>query len=203
MLSADPMTALNDTTVPALADALASQLLPSGFDYFVIDGGWTTSKVTFENGSSYMKQNLDEWGRPIPAPERYKDMKALADKLHARGLKIGLWTIRGAHVDAVARKLPIKGTKYTIDQIIDTHSKPGAGMKAPPGAGGANMSCLWAAEWLGVNGSHPAAQAYCEQNPPPPFPLSSCNCCFGHRLLIQPDTAELACRTRRQPGGAA
>ena len=156
-----PMTSLNDSSVHALADSLAKDLLPSGYDYFVIDGGWTTSKVTFENGSSMMKQNLDAYGRPIPAPERYPDgMKALADAVHAKGLKLGLWTIRGAHMDAVAQKLPIKGTSYTIDQIIDTHSKPGAGMSAPPGTGGANMSCLWAAEWLGVNTSHPAAQAY-------------------------------------------
>ena len=26
--------------------------------------------------------------------------------------------------------------------------------------GGKNGSCLWASEWLGVNKSHPAAQAY-------------------------------------------
>ena len=38
-------------------------------------------------------------------------------KVKALGLKLGLWTIRGAHVDAVAAKLPVKGTKYTIDQV--------------------------------------------------------------------------------------
>ena len=66
-------------------------------------------------------------------------MKALAARVHSKGLKLGLWTIRGAHVEAARRRLPIKGTNYTIDEIIDTHSKPGAGMNAPPGAGGANM----------------------------------------------------------------
>ena len=30
------------------------------------------------------------------------------------GLKFGLWTIRGVHVDAVARRLPVKGMEqYT------------------------------------------------------------------------------------------
>lgn len=154
------MTALNDSSVMTLADSLATQLLPSGYEYLVIDGGWTTSKLSYANGTSYMHQNLDACGRPIPAPERYANMTALAERVHAKGLKLGLWTIRGAHKDAVARKLPIKGTTYTVDQIIDTHSKPGAGMNAPPGTGGANMSCLWAADWLGVNASHPAAQAY-------------------------------------------
>ena len=134
-----PMTALNDSSVDALAEALAAQLLPSGYQFLVIDGGWTTSKVAYPNGSSTMRQNLDEWGRPIAAPERYSDMKALAARVHSKGLKLGLWTIRGAHVEAARRRLPIKGTNYTIDEIIDTHSKPGAGMHAPPGAGGANM----------------------------------------------------------------
>jgi len=155
-----PNTALNDTSVPVLASAMAQQLLPAGYDYFVIDGGWTTSEVTLGNGTTEKKQNLDQYGRPVAAPERYADMKKLANTIHALGLKFGLWTIRGAHVDAVAQRLPIKGTKYTIDQIIDQHSKSGAGMNATPGTGGANMSCLWAAEWLGVNTSHPAAQAY-------------------------------------------
>ena len=64
------MTALNDSSVVALADTLAAQLLPSGYEYLVIDGGWTTSKISFANGSSVMRQNLDAWGRPVPAPER-------------------------------------------------------------------------------------------------------------------------------------
>jgi hypothetical protein len=77
-------------------------------------------------------------------------MAELAKKVNTLGLKFGLWTIRGVHKDAVAKKLKVKGTEFTIDQLVDV-GNPG---------GGKNGSCLWASEWLGVNTSHPAAQAY-------------------------------------------
>ncbi len=47
-------------------------------------------------------------------------MRALAEKIHGMGLKFGLWTIRGVHADAVARRLPVKGMEqYTLDQLVD------------------------------------------------------------------------------------
>ena len=49
-----------------------------------------------------------------------------------------------------AKKLKVKGTEYTIDELVDEDNE----------GGGKNGSCLWASEWLGVNASHPAAQAY-------------------------------------------
>ena len=70
--------------------------------------------------------------------------------MNKRGLKLGLWAIRGVRKAAVDKKCPIAGTKYTVDQLVDTES---------PG-GGANGSCLWASTCLGVNMSHPAAQTY-------------------------------------------
>ena len=55
------------------------------------------------------------------------------------------------HVDAVSRRLPIKGMEaHDVSELVDVGS---------PG-GGPNGSCLWAKSWLGVNMSHPAAQAY-------------------------------------------
>ena len=35
---------LNETIVLQLADSLQTQLLPSGYKYLVIDGGWTAGK---------------------------------------------------------------------------------------------------------------------------------------------------------------
>jgi hypothetical protein len=103
---------------------VASSFPIAGFEYLVIDGGWTSTRKHLPNGTIVQKQHLDEFGRPIAAPERYKNMHALADMVHGKGLKLGLWTIRGAHVDAVAQRLPVKGTNYTIDQIIDQHAYP-------------------------------------------------------------------------------
>ena len=141
---------INATSVPELARLLAaSPLGASGYSYFVIDGGWSNSM----NSSGAWLQNLDGWGRPVPAPERFPggSMQAVAAYARSLGLDFGLWHIRGVHVDAVTRRLPVKGMEqYTLDQIVDSSAI----------AGGKNGSCLWAPEWLGVNASHPAAQAY-------------------------------------------
>ena len=140
---------LNSTSLPALArEAAASPLAGALFENFVVDGGWSISMI---NGTAM--QNLDGYGRPVPAPERFPgdSMLQIATYASTLGLRFGLWAIRGVHVDAVARKLPIKGMEqYTLDQIVDSQ----------PAGGGKNGSCLWASQWLGVNTSHPAAQAY-------------------------------------------
>lgn len=60
--------------------------------------------------------------------------------------KFGVWVIKGVYKGAAAAKLPIKGTQYTLDQIID--QKKG------------NGSCVWAGDWLGINASHPGVQPF-------------------------------------------
>ena len=141
---------LNATSLPALAALFAASPLArmGGFVDFVVDGGWSNSWLP--NGSSV--QHLDGFGRPVPAPERFPGgLRDIAIGVRALGLKFGLWHIRGIHVDAAARRLPVKGMpQYTLDMLVDA-GNPG---------GGPNGSCLWAPEWLGVNASHPAAQAY-------------------------------------------
>jgi hypothetical protein len=139
---------LNSTSLPALAATFAAgPLAAAGFTDFVVDGGWASSP----NGSAWV-QNLDAWGRPVAAPERFPDgLKGIAAGVRALGLKFGLWHIRGIHVSAAARRLPVKGMEqYTLDELVDSQKT----------GGGNNGSCLWAPEWLGVNASHPAAQAY-------------------------------------------
>ena len=143
-----PFDELNETLVLHIADAMAAQLLPFGYEYLVIDGGWTESKLP--TGTRF--NHIDEYGRPIAAPERYPSGIAwLAGQVRQRGLKLGLWTIRGVHADAVRRRTPILGAPgHTADELVD---------ELPVG-GGPNGSCLWSSSWLGVNMSHPAAQAY-------------------------------------------
>ena len=150
--SFDSYGGLNHTKAIQLADILAEQLLPHGYEYLVMDGGWSSGKscVTFPNGSTAAGECIDEFGRPVPDPERFPDMRKLAEEVKSRGLKLGLWTIRGVHQNAVAAKARVKGTQYTVDELVDIE----------PVGGGANGSCLWAHEYLGVNMSHPAAQAF-------------------------------------------
>ena len=128
----------------------ASPLVPAGYD--MITGGFSGwSQSPLANGSTV--QHLDAWGRPAPAPERFPpgSMAAAAAVAKSLGIKFGLWIIRGVHVSAVAQRLPVKGAPgVTADMIVD---------QAATG-GGANGSCLWDADWLGVNGSHPAAAAW-------------------------------------------
>ena len=55
-------------------------------DTFVIDGGWSISYTHLPNGTTLQKQNLDAYGRQVPAPDRYPggDMAALASHAHAK-----------------------------------------------------------------------------------------------------------------------
>ena len=58
----------------------------------------------------------DEFGRPTPNAEMYPSaangagMKPLADALAARGLKLGLWFMRGVPRSAATKRLPILGS---------------------------------------------------------------------------------------------
>ena len=62
---------------------------------------------------------MDEWGRLLPAPNRFPSaadgagFKPLADYVHGKGLKFGIHLMRGIPRQAVARKLPVKGTSVT------------------------------------------------------------------------------------------
>jgi hypothetical protein len=144
---------LNTSSLTDLVRALSSSPLSSaGFTTFFLDGGWSISTGVFPNGTAFTKQNLDAFGRPVPAPERYPGgLSGVAAVARSLGLGFGLWHIRGVHVDAVAAKLPVKGMpQFTLDQLVDDF----------PISGGKNGSCLWAPEWLGVNPLHPAAGAY-------------------------------------------
>lgn len=138
---------LNQSTAHALATAMASQLLPHGFDHFVLDGGWARS--TDADGN--VTWHFDEWGRPVAAPDRYDDLARLSREVKGLGLKFGLWTVRGVHRDFL--HLRVKGMEqYALGDLVDQEAT----------GGGANGSCLWMREMLGVNMSHPAAMAYYE-----------------------------------------
>lgn len=142
----------NEGQVLAVMHDMKEQgLLAAGYNYIVLDGAWWNNPT---NGSSKHLEstgsfNVDAWGRFIPDVTMYpvtqdgRGLKALADKLHAEGFKLGIWIPRGIPAVAVERKLPILGTSYTADQIVD-HSQ----------------DCTWCSYTYGINPSHPAARAY-------------------------------------------
>ncbi|MEO6028208.1 MAG: glycoside hydrolase family 27 protein, partial [Candidatus Binatia bacterium] len=74
-------TKIDDRTIRAIADALvASGMRDAGYVHVNIDDGWQGTR--------------DEQGTLRPN-ERFPDMKALADYLHGRGLKLGIYTSPG------------------------------------------------------------------------------------------------------------
>src|SRR6185369_4330459 len=74
-------TAVDDGKVRAAADAIvATGLAGVGFQYVNIDDGW--------------EKGRDTQGR-ILCNEKFPDMKALADYVHSRGLKLGIYSSPG------------------------------------------------------------------------------------------------------------
>jgi alpha-galactosidase len=74
----------DDATVRQMADAMVSSgMRDAGYTYIVVDEGW----------SSYR----DKDGK-ITGNARFPDMKALADYVHSKGLKIGIYSSPGPQV---------------------------------------------------------------------------------------------------------
>ena len=71
---------------------------------------------------------MDEFGRLIPAPNRFpssangRGFKALADYVHSKGLKFGIHIMRGIACKAVDANLPIAGSKLRAADIANKES---------------------------------------------------------------------------------
>jgi alpha-galactosidase len=71
----------DDATVRTMADAMVSSgMRKAGYTYIVVDEGWTSGRDA--NGK-------------IIGNRRFPDMKALADYVHSKGLKIGIYSSPG------------------------------------------------------------------------------------------------------------
>jgi len=74
----------DDATVRQMADAMVSSGMgAAGYTYVIVDEGWSSSRDA--NGN-------------ITGNARFPDMKALADYVHSKGLKIGIYSSPGPHV---------------------------------------------------------------------------------------------------------
>ncbi|MDR2628170.1 MAG: glycoside hydrolase family 127 protein, partial [Dysgonamonadaceae bacterium] len=110
--------------VKANADYMAEHLKPFGWEYIVVDIRWF---VENDKAGGYNQTDpryvMDEYGRYLPAVNRFpsaannRGFKPLADYIHSKGLKFGIHIMRGVPKQAVEKKLPIKGTNRTADQI--------------------------------------------------------------------------------------
>ncbi len=72
---------INDSIIRSIADAMVSTgMAKAGYEYIVIDDGWEGGRD--ENGNIYPNSN-------------FPDMKALADYVHRKGLKLGIYSSPG------------------------------------------------------------------------------------------------------------
>ena len=98
-----------------------SHLLPYGWDTVVVDYRWYDAFAHDNNASNkaFAPLTMDATGRLLPAPNRFPSaadghgFKALAEKIHAMGLKFGIHIMRGIPRNAV--------TANTADRRLGLH----------------------------------------------------------------------------------
>jgi hypothetical protein len=145
--------AVNEEEVRGNAKMMEVHLKDAGWEYVVIDYCWYYPHVGALNNPPQTEDYkpslpMDEYGRLLPAIDRFpsaangQGFKEIADYVHSLGLKFGIHIMRGIPREAVARKMPIKGTNYTADQITD------------------HTPCRWLNTMWGVDMDKPGAQEY-------------------------------------------
>jgi alpha-galactosidase len=100
----------SESEVKAIADIVSTQLASYGYEYLLIDEFWY-------NG-------FDAYGRWQADPSKFPDgIKAVADYVHSKGLKLGIYMMPGINDTVVAANSPIYGTTYHVKDIVT--SAPG------------------------------------------------------------------------------
>lgn len=114
---------VNEEQLIANADYMAKHLKQYGWEYIVCDIQWYEPKACSNDYNNFTKLCCDEYGRLIPAENRFpsskdgKGFKPIADYIHSLGLKFGIHIMRGIPRQAVHADLPIKDSKYTARQV--------------------------------------------------------------------------------------
>ncbi len=97
---------INEAKIMAQADAMAKRLKQFGYEYINLDAGWTKS--------------FDEHGRRVFDPQKFPHgIKWLADYVHQKGLKIGLYMEPGVPEEVLKENGLILGTDLHIADITD------------------------------------------------------------------------------------
>ena len=98
-----------------------NDLMKHGWEYVVIDIRWYCNHPSLGGGNYNQRGTqdyvLDEYGRYLPSPTRFpscmvdgenKGFKAIADSLHAMGLKFGIHIMRGVPKSVVGSNYKLK-----------------------------------------------------------------------------------------------
>lgn len=142
-------TSITEAQAKQQADFMAANLLPHGWRILTVDIQWFEPGAS---GHSYRPDAplvMDEWGRLLPAPNRFPSasggagFEPLARYVHGLGLQLGIHLMRGIPRLALARNLPVKGTSVRAADIANQASV-----------------CPWNPDMFGVDMEKPGAQAY-------------------------------------------
>ena len=141
--------AVTEKEVRQNAEYMAKYLKPYGWEYVVVDIQWYEPKAANNEYHPFTDMCMDEYGRYMPAPERFpsaadgKGFKPLADYVHSLGLKFGIHIMRGIPRQAVHKNLPVLGTDRTAREVAKTAS-----------------ICVWNTDNYGLDPKKCGARAY-------------------------------------------
>jgi alpha-galactosidase len=139
---------VTEDEVVANAEFMAAELKEFGWDTVVVDIQWYEPDPGRHHYNEVADPVLDAFGRQLPAPNRFPSaadgsFKALADRVHALGLRFGVHMMRGIPKKAVELDLPVLGGGTTAARIADREN-----------------ACPWNPDNYGIDHSAPGAQAY-------------------------------------------
>lgn len=142
-------TGIDETAARDVAQIMARELLPHGYNIFTVDIQWYEPKASGYDYRANAQLCMDEFGRLIPAPNRFPSsangagFKPLADYVHSLGLKFGIHVMRGVPRQAVQSNTKILGSAAHAGDIADR----------------VNV-CTWNGDMFGVDTMRPGAQPY-------------------------------------------
>ena len=106
--------AVNEKQLKENADYMAKNLKKYGWEYIVCDIQWYEPKAKDNDYNNFTELDMDEYGRLIPAENRFpsakggQGFKPIADYVHSLGLKFGIHIMRGIPRQAVHKNTKIK-----------------------------------------------------------------------------------------------
>jgi alpha-galactosidase len=142
-------TTVTEAQTKAQADSMAQHLARYGWNLITVDIQWYEPQATGFDYRAGAKLVMDEWGRLLPATNRFPSaaggagFKALADYVHGKGLKFGIHLMRGIPRQAVAANTPVRGASQHAADIADRR-----------------RVCPWNTDMYGVDMAKPGAQEY-------------------------------------------
>ena len=142
-------TTVTEQQIKEQADAMAKNLLPSGYKYLTVDIQWYEPESKGHAYDPKATLTMDEYGRLTPGLKKFpsaadgKGFKPLADYVHSKGLKFGIHIMRGIPRQAVVKNTPVLGTNVKAQDIA---------LK--------NSTCPWNPDMYGVDATKPEGQAY-------------------------------------------